>query len=588
MAFSWGIRGKPVPIQKLLTMLVLGIVTPILALTITLAWRVADAERRVIEARRYDQVNNLTFLIDGEIAAIELLAHTLARSPEMTGENFQDFRERAKEITGDRIALIAVISQSGQQVMSTAFSANEPLPMSQNMNFLKTVFEGQSAVSDILIGTAAKRPIISVALPVVIDGQVKYALSAVVFSERFSAFFAKAGISPNWPAAIVDHEGRFIARNIGPDGTTGSLARPEARIAARGAETRGTFANVSLEGTPTESAFWRSSLTGWTSVVAVPTDALYASYYRAMILSLAFAALAAVVAFVCATVVARRVASEVRQLGDAATALVDGSPLNLTCPTVLEFREVQAAYEHAEKLALEKSQDEAHIKFLAHELAHRAKNLLTVVQGMSRFIIRSTPTFDQYSKEFDGRLKSLAVSQDLLFEPARGSDLDALLRQQLAPFPADGVQIGTECNRFRVHPALVQPLGMAIYELATNSVKYGSMSLESGRVKVSCSPAVEGMTISWQERGGPEVIEPPSRKGFGSFVLRDYVASSVGGSVEIQYEGGLRWSLFVPASHLLPSGDDRDICNHPVGEMTSSHMGEGSPAPRHGKFETTD
>lgn len=588
MAFSWGTRGEAAPLQRLLMMLVLGIATPILALTVALTWRGAEAERRITEATRYDQVNHLTSLMDGEISSVKTLAETLAKSPEMLEENFQALHEYAKRIAGDRVAIIAVVSPSGQQVMSTAFSRNEPLPVSQNMTFSNKVFEGQSAVSNILIGTAAKRPVIAVAVPVFIAGHVKYVLGAVVFSERFSAFFAEAGISPQWPAAIVDQEGRFVARNIDPARTVGSLARPELIVAARGPATRGTFSNVTLEGVSTESAFWRSSLTGWTSVVAVPSDVLYASYYRSILLTLAFAALAAIVAVLCATVVARRLTSEVRQLGAAATALVDGTPLRLTSPTVLEFREVQAAYYHAEMLAKEKHRDQAHINFLAHELSHRAKNLLMVVQGMSRFIIRSAPNLEDYSKEFEGRLKSLAVSQDLLFESASGSALEELLRQQLAPFPADSVQIAIECTHFSVHPDLVQPLGMAIYELATNSVKYGAMSAPSGRVTVSCSQTVGGKTICWQEDGGPQVTEPPSRKGFGSFVLRDYVASSVGGSVEIHYEGGLRWSLFVPASHLVPTDEDKPKGDLPVIEPTLSHRRGGSPALRHDNYETTD
>lgn len=152
-------------------------------------------------------------------------------------------------------------------------------------------------------------------------------------------------------------------------------------------------------------------------------------------------------------------------------------------------------------------------------------------------------------------MRSLAASQDLLFEqPSGGTALDALLGLQLASFPVEAIHISTECTRFQVHPDLVQPLGMAFHELATNSVKYGSLSVPSGEVVVSCTPAADGMTIRWREVGGPPVAAP-SRKGFGSYVLRDYVASSIKGSVDIQYEAGLQWSLLVPSSHIaLPGG----------------------------------
>jgi two-component sensor histidine kinase len=94
---------------------------------------------------------------------------------------------------------------------------------------------------------------------------------------------------------------------------------------------------------------------------------------------------------------------------------------------------------------------------------------------------------------------------------------------------------------------------MAVYELATNSVKYGSMSAMTGWVDVSCEPWPDGTVIKWQEHGGPPVAEPPSRKGFGTYILNDYVASSVGGSVQLRYLDGFCWSLLVPHSHVLPN-----------------------------------
>jgi CheY-like chemotaxis protein len=65
---------------------------------------------------------------------------------------------------------------------------------------------------------------------------------------------------------------------------------------------------------------------------------------------------------------------------------------------------------------------------------------------------------------------------------------------------------------------------MAVHELATNAAKYGSLSVESGRVDVSWS-TMEGMlSLVWIETGGPTVA-PPTKVGFGTKII-----SSLGGS----------------------------------------------------------
>ena len=62
-------------------------------------------------------------------------------------------------------------------------------------------------------------------------------------------------------------------------------------------------------------------------------------------------------------------------------------------------------------------------------------------------------------------------------------------------------------------------VAMMLHELATNAVKYGALSNDSGRISVHWeSDAAEKssrVTLHWKERGGPPVAQP-ERRGFGS------------------------------------------------------------------------
>jgi len=58
-------------------------------------------------------------------------------------------------------------------------------------------------------------------------------------------------------------------------------------------------------------------------------------------------------------------------------------------------------------------------------------------------------------------------------------------------------------------------LALVIHELATNSAKYGSLSVASGTLDVSCNAHGDEVVITWTERGGPSIRAPAMLEGFG-------------------------------------------------------------------------
>ncbi|GJD47046.1 Blue-light-activated histidine kinase [Methylobacterium cerastii] len=90
----------------------------------------------------------------------------------------------------------------------------------------------------------------------------------------------------------------------------------------------------------------------------------------------------------------------------------------------------------------------------------------------------------------------------------------------------------------RLAPRVALAFALAIHELATNSVKYGSLSLDDGRVIVSWDVAdrsgSDRLWFQWQEVGGPRVSRP-TRTGFGSRMIERALAQEIGGTAEIEY-----------------------------------------------------
>ena len=100
-----------------------------------------------------------------------------------------------------------------------------------------------------------------------------------------------------------------------------------------------------------------------------------------------------------------------------------------------------------------------------------------------------------------------------------------------------------------------EAIGMALHELATNSAKYGALSVPNGRLKVvwSLEPTVSApaYVLLGVETEGP-VVQAPEQKGFGSVVIERIVASAVDGKVHLEFSPtGVYWRLEFPCEHLV-------------------------------------
>ena len=208
---------------------------------------------------------------------------------------------------------------------------------------------------------------------------------------------------------------------------------------------------------------------------------------------------------------------------------------------------------------------EDHIQFLMHEISHRSKNLLMVIQSIARRTARTAGSMEEFERRFERRLQGLAASHDVLVSKNwQGAPLAELVRQQLAPFA------GIESSRLElagpdviVTAEAAQALGLAIHELATNAIKYGALSLPAGKVSVSWAfdgeaGASRPLLLNWVEQGGPQVT-PPQRKGFGHVVIGEMVERSLQGKVAMEFAAeGLNWSVSIPATNLVSEAQPGD------------------------------
>jgi len=185
---------------------------------------------------------------------------------------------------------------------------------------------------------------------------------------------------------------------------------------------------------------------------------------------------------------------------------------------------------------------------LVAELDHRVKNVLASVQSLAAQSARKTISIEAFLKKFSGRLEAMASAHTLLTATRwRGAEIGHIAAAELGGL-APG-QAKWEGPEILLNPRGTNALTLALHELATNALKYGALSTEAGRVEVIwTAPEEGGFELVWTERHGP-IVQPPTRRGFGSTLLERVTGRELGGCVKVDFlPGGVCATLRADAS----------------------------------------
>jgi two-component sensor histidine kinase len=185
-----------------------------------------------------------------------------------------------------------------------------------------------------------------------------------------------------------------------------------------------------------------------------------------------------------------------------------------------------------------KQAEEGH-ELLAGEMSHRVKNLLAIAAALTTITSRSTTTSADMARELTQRLTALGRAHDLV-RPIKGNEgraalLGDLLSVLLAPYDDGGAfsgRVRVSVPRMGVGETAATTLALVIHELATNSLKYGALSVATGLLDVSSDSQGDDVVVTWTERGGPEIGAAPDMSGYGSALLQRSMSNQLGGSVE--------------------------------------------------------
>jgi two-component sensor histidine kinase len=201
---------------------------------------------------------------------------------------------------------------------------------------------------------------------------------------------------------------------------------------------------------------------------------------------------------------------------------------------------------------------------LLRELDHRVKNAYASFLGLIRATARTSANqaVPDMAKDLGQRVAALSLAHDLVRPSVTGAlrlgrpkgvELATLARIILAAHgDGPGERILIRGPAAMVGPKTAPGLALVLQELATNALKHGALSATQGSVTLDWIIDGPVLRLEWSEAGGPPVVGPPARSGFGSRLLRqaDLGALRQGVALDWSDPGGLHARLVVPIEAL--------------------------------------
>lgn len=321
MALDIASRLRPRNINQALVWLLASVMVPLLLGAIVLLEAQWHDEKQAAQNQLSALAQTLVQAVDGELEHGRTQLEVIAASPLMDAGDWKQLHRFGSELAMRRPgSLIALVGPDGRALLNTAVPWGQPLsnlwelgderrevlwngrslPMS-SQNLTRQVFEsGQTVYSDLYYGVHIQQPRLALAVPVVRQGQVRYALVLSVAPALLDQLLRSAVHAPGLRVVLVDRRGLVVATNeaaasrLGDKAipipiAPGSTAGPYEMKARDGAIVRGAYAVSAINGfvvrtsLPLQGGFWpgRGTFAGW---VALVVAALIASVLLATLI----------------------------------------------------------------------------------------------------------------------------------------------------------------------------------------------------------------------------------------------------------------------------------------------------------------
>ena len=198
-----------------LALLVAGTMLPLIIFAVGTVFNNYEHDRNEASRRVLETVRSIRLVLDAEIGRITGGLEVLALTNTLRDGDFEGFRRIASGFLNQygEEGVLLVTDREGRTLFSSSTSDPSQLPSRNNLETLDKVFATKAPqYSNLFVGSLRSRPIVTVEVPVLRDGNVVYGISFSPPMEVFQSIIEKQRPSDDWTISIFDAQGVSFAR----------------------------------------------------------------------------------------------------------------------------------------------------------------------------------------------------------------------------------------------------------------------------------------------------------------------------------------------------------------------------------------
>jgi signal transduction histidine kinase len=425
--------------------------------------------------------------IDQRISSVISALHIIlvTEKDDLGMGDLRHLHERLKKAAEGQLdwVSIAYLALDGSQIFNTLKPYGQEAPKLKDEEFFQRVsLTKEIVVSNIRMGRIIKRPIVSITVPVKKEGRVIGYLFGSLEPSSFSKILQDQNLRKGWTAALIDGQGKIIARSRTPETFIGKSVTPILKKRVLSAK-EGVFEDNNLEGQPSMGFLKKSSLSGWSIAVGMPggeaTTAFFNTLWIVLFAGVIFLVLGVFLSYEFSGIIT----TPIRSLAMAAEKLGTGKEINIPDSSIQEIQDVgQALMAAAEtsKKAIELR--DTFLSVASHELKTPLSALslnLTLIERemgdnlnekLKHRLVRGKNQVKRLNDLIEDLLDVSRISSGKLAMNMEDAQLDQLAEEVLAQFEGNSIQVSLSPTKVRADTGRIEQI---ILNLLTNAYRYG-------------------------------------------------------------------------------------------------------------------
>jgi signal transduction histidine kinase/ActR/RegA family two-component response regulator len=361
---------------------------------------------------------------------------------------------------------------------------------------------------------------VMIAVPIVRDGKVTLALGARVRADSLGAILRQQQSPPNGAVALIDANNTIVARTKLEDDYVGTKA-PQAFSDLTSRMSEGSWQTETREGTHVYAAFSRSTLTGLTVGLALPSDEVDGPIRRILwILAGAWVVILGVGAAL-GMALGHVIVRAMRSASQSALALARGEAVSPVTSRISEIDDLSTGLRLAAQTLDERNRERDEASRLKDEflmtVSHELRTPLTAIYGWARMLSTGQIRDAQRPRAIDAIERNAAALQQLVNDLLDVSrvvsgklrlDIDTVSLPDVVGAAIDTVRPAAHAKNIRVVTTAgdgelvvsgdAGRLQQAIWNLLSNAVRF---TPAGGRIDIVMARVADAIEIVVRDTG---------------------------------------------------------------------------------------